>query len=307
MIITAFDGLCMALADSVPGVSGGTIAFILGFYDRLIGALHNLFGKERAARKTAIIYLIKLGIGWCLGMGICIVLLSSLFTKNIYFMSSLFLGLTAASIPFILRSEKANIKGKFQYLFFTLIGILAVVGLTLLRSGDGIIGKIDFLDLQSFQYLYLLDVGMLAIIAMILPGISGSTVLLIAGVYVPAISAAKQLLSLNIAVLPGLITLGFGVLLGVGVSIHSIRAAMKKHRSQMVYLILGLILGSLFAIVMGPTTLAEPVPALSFSTFDFFSFAIGVAVLFGLELLKKTMSGKNPANSTAEGDDDDEH
>ena len=68
MITTAFDGLCMAVADSVPGVSGGTIAFILGFYDRFIDALHNLFGRNAGERRRAALYLAKLGAGWCAGM-----------------------------------------------------------------------------------------------------------------------------------------------------------------------------------------------------------------------------------------------
>lgn len=63
MILTAIHGFCMALADSVPGVSGGTIAFILGFYDRFLDALHSLFGRDAAARKSAILYLLKLGVG----------------------------------------------------------------------------------------------------------------------------------------------------------------------------------------------------------------------------------------------------
>ena len=63
MILTAIHGFCMALADSGPGVSGGTIAFILGFYDRVLNALHSLFGKDADARKSAIIYLLKLGLG----------------------------------------------------------------------------------------------------------------------------------------------------------------------------------------------------------------------------------------------------
>ena len=106
MILTAIHGFCMALADSVPGVSGGTIAFILGFYDRFLNALHSLFGKDADARKSAIIYLLKLGLGWIFGMGACVLTLSRLFEAHIYFMSSLFLGLTPASFPFVLRAEK---------------------------------------------------------------------------------------------------------------------------------------------------------------------------------------------------------
>ena len=61
----------------LTGVSGGTIAFILGFYDRFLNALHSLFGKDADARKSAIIYLLKLGLGWIFGMGACVLTLSS--------------------------------------------------------------------------------------------------------------------------------------------------------------------------------------------------------------------------------------
>lgn len=105
--ITPFHGFCMALADSVPGVSDGTVAFILGFYDRFINGIHDLFGRDGAARKTALLYLLKLGAGWIVGMVLCVSLLAGLFSVHIYFMSSLFLGLTVASIPFVALAEKA--------------------------------------------------------------------------------------------------------------------------------------------------------------------------------------------------------
>ena len=62
MLVKMFHGFCMALADSVPGVSGGTVAFILGFYEKFIDALHGLFGKDNGARKVAVLYLAKLGV-----------------------------------------------------------------------------------------------------------------------------------------------------------------------------------------------------------------------------------------------------
>ena len=58
----------MALADSVPGVSGGTIAFLLGFYDSFINSLNDIMGRDNAKRKKAFFFLIKLGIGWVIGM-----------------------------------------------------------------------------------------------------------------------------------------------------------------------------------------------------------------------------------------------
>lgn len=65
----------MALADSVPGVSGGTIAFLLGFYDKFINSLNSLMGKDKEKRKEAILFLLKLVIGW--GVRICFISTSS--------------------------------------------------------------------------------------------------------------------------------------------------------------------------------------------------------------------------------------
>lgn len=292
MIITACNGLCMAIADSVPGVSGGTIAFVLGFYEQFIDALHDLFGKEREVRKAAFLYLMKLGAGWCPGMLICVLLLSNLFANNIYFMSSVFLGLTVASIPFIVSSEMKVLCVHGKNILFMFPGIALVVGITLLRTDAGSLGAMDFLQLQPSHFLYIFLTGMVAITTMVLPGISGSTILLISGIYLPAIDAVKQLFKLNFAELPGLFTLDMGILAGIGVSIHCIRTALEKHRSQTVYLILGLMTGSLFAIAMGPTSLAKPVPALSASSFNFLGFAIGTAILVGVELLRMGVPGK---------------
>lgn len=293
MIVTAFHGFCMALADSVPGVSGGTIAFILGFYERFLDALHALFRRDKAAQKAALHYLVRLGIGWVFGMGSCVVLLSSLFEQNIYFMSSLFLGLTACSIPFVASAEQTALKD-LRNAWFLLLGVAAVVGLTLLRAHTGGLGVIRYDQLQPLQYLYLFASGAVAITAMVLPGISGSSVLLIAGVYLPTIQAVHALLGFDLAVLPGLCALGLGVLAGVGGSIHAIRAALQDHRSPMVWLILGLMLGSLYAIANGPASLDTPLAPLSLATFHLPAFLLGVLILLALEALKKTMEKKTP-------------
>lgn len=119
--ITPLHGFCMALADSVPGVSGGTVAFIMGFYDRFINALHDLFGRDNAARRTALLYLLKLGAGWIVGMALCVSLLADLFASHIYFMSSLFLGLTVSSVPFVALAEKSALR-RWQFVPFGLLG-----------------------------------------------------------------------------------------------------------------------------------------------------------------------------------------
>lgn len=247
MILTAFHGFCMALADSVPGVSGGTIAFILGFYDRFLDSLHALFSKDRAARREALTYLIKLGAGWAVGMIACVLALSGLFEKNIYFMSSLFLGLTVASLPFIAAAEREALRN-FRAAPFALLGATTVVGLTVLRGSTSVLGSVSFSSLSLLSLLYIFLAGAVAITAMVLPGISGSSILLIAGVYLPAIQAIKTFLGLDFSVFPGLCALGFGVIAGVGLSIHGIHTALRKYRSQMVWLILGLMLGSTYAL-----------------------------------------------------------
>ena len=127
---------------------------------------------------------------------------------------------------------------------------------------------------------------------MVLPGISGSSILLIAGVYLPTIQAAHSLMGLQLAVLPGLCTPGFGVLAGVAISISAIRAALQKYRSQMVWLILGLMLGSLYAIANGPASLATPRPALSMATFQPVGSVLGATVLLALEGAKMMMERK---------------
>lgn len=285
--LTPFHGFCMALADSVPGVSGGTVAFILGFYDKFIGALHDLFGRDSAARKSALSYLLKLGIGWVVGMGLCVSLLANLFSAHIYFMSSLFLGLTVVSIPFVALAEKASLR-RWQKLPFALLGAALVVGLTLLRGSAGPL-TVDLAQLRLADAAYLFLAGAVAITAMVLPGISGSSVLLIAGVYLPVIQAVRQFLHLDMRVVPGLMALGFGIIIGAALSIKSIRAALQGHRPAMIWFIMGLMAGSLYAIAMGPSGLQIPQPPLSAATFRPLAFLLGAGLLMGLELLRRHM------------------
>ena len=294
MIVTVFHGFCMALADSVPGV---TIAFILGFYERFLDALHDLFRGERERRKAGLRYVLKLGLGWGVGMAACVILLSGLFAKNIYFMSSLFLGLTLCSVPFIVSAERQTLKKQpLRHGWFLLLGVAAVAALTLLCTGTGTLGSVNYAHLTPLQVVYIFFSGMVAITAMVLPGISGSSILLIAGVYLPTIQAIHSFLRLQLDVVPGLCALGFGVIAGVGLSIHAIRAALRSCRSQMVWLILGLMLGSLYAIANGPASLPKPLPALTAATFHLPAFLLDAALLLALEALRKCKVGQaNPA------------
>ncbi|MEG0249781.1 MAG: DUF368 domain-containing protein [Peptostreptococcus sp.] len=298
MITNVFNGFCMALADSVPGVSGGTIAFILGFYEDLLESVNNITTGNKEKFKESIIFLAKLFIGWVVGMTLSVLFLSSMFEKNIYFLSSLFMGLTAASIIYIIKSEFKVIDKKNKYLLFSILGIVIVVLISALRGKLMPSGNMELSNLNFLEYIYIFFTGMIAISAMVLPGISGSTLLLIFGVYIPVINALNQLLRFDFSVFTGLLIFSLGILCGFVVSVRIIRHAFRKHRSKMIYLIVGLTIGSLFAIVQGPTTLVVPKAAVSLSTFSPFGFIVGVALLLLLELFKNYSIKKISENDT---------
>jgi len=292
LIMNMIHGFCMALADSVPGVSGGTIAFLLGFYDNFIGALDSLVAGKKEDKIKALKYLFKLGIGWAIGMILAMFILASIFESHIYQVSSLFLGFIIFAIPVIILEEKEVLKGKYLNLIFTVIGITVVVLLGLLSpaGGEGI--KVDVGSLNIGLIAYVFVIAMVAISAMVLPGISGSTILLIGGIYVPIVSAVKEVLTLNFSYLPIVIIFALGVLTGIICVIRLIKKCLEKFRSQSIYCILGLMIGSIFSIIQGPTTLEVPQEAMNLGTFSIIFFLIGGVIIFGLQQLKKIFDKK---------------
>lgn len=291
-IINAFRGFCMALADSVPGVSGGTVAFILGFYDKFINSLNDLFHKG-GDKKSAISFLIKLGIGWVIGMCLATLILSKVFETHIYVVSSLFVGFILFAIPLIVKDDIKILKGNYKHLVFTLIGIVVVCLLTYFNPSSSSSLDISVSSLNFGLCLYTFLAGMIAISAMVLPGISGSTILLIFGLYLPIINGIKETLHFNLEFVPILFIFGIGVIMGIFLVIRLVKKALEKYRSQTIYTIIGLMIGSIYAIFMGPTTLSVPRDALSFSTFSIVSFIIGGVVVFLMEYVKNKIGNED--------------
>ena len=153
--------------------------------------------------------------------------------------------------------------------------------------------SVNIANLNFGLAMYILLSGMVAICAMVLPGISGSTLLLIFGLYIPIINGIKEFLHMNFTYFPALFIFGVGVLLGIALIIKLIKIALDKYRSATVYLIIGLMIGSLYAIVMGPTTLEVPKDALSFDTFSIVYFLIGGLVIIGLDRIKMFLEKKH--------------
>lgn len=295
-VINFIRGFLMALADSVPGVSGGTIAFIMGFYNKFISSLNALTSTKQTdiSKKDAIIFLLKLGIGWITGMVLSILFIASIFDKEIYRISSLFTGFIIFSIPIIISEDKKSLKKNYGYIIYAVLGIAIVAAITYFNPATGSV-KSTSLVLNQFSLplaLYVFVAGMIAISAMVLPGISGSTLLLIFGLYAPVVSAVKEVLTFNFSYLPMLIVFGLGVIAGIISTIRLIKYLLSNYRSQMIYFIIGLMIGSIYAVFMGPTTLEVPKAAMNLSNFNFIFFIIGGVLILGLQQLKNYLEKK---------------
>ena len=292
MLKEGIKGFCMALADSVPGVSGGTVAFIMGFYDRFIGSINNIVFGKAEKKKEAASYLLRLGAGWVIGMALAALALSSLFESHIYVVSSLFIGFIAGAIPLIIKEEKENFYKIGKGVLFLILGILLVVGITWM---NGKIGGTS-VNLSSFSMglgLKLFLIGICAISAIFLPGISGSTLLLVFGVYMPVITAIKGILHLELSYFPSLAMFRGGILVGALKVVKIIKLCLEKFRVQTVYLIPGMMIGSFYAIIMGPTTLENAMPAMSLNSFQVISCILGFIMVLGMQMMKERNDNDN--------------
>ena len=273
----------MALADSVPGVSGGTIAFLMGFYDVFIGSLDALVHGTKQERLCGLRYLLKLAADWAVGMALAVTVLAGAFTDGIYQLSSLFLGFVLVSVPLVMREQRA-VLGAFRENWLPFLGgLVLVVGLSALRLS----ALVNDLGFGIGTALYAFAAGALAISAMVLPGISGSSLLMSCGLCLPVIAAMKDLLHFQFGQFWLLAAVGLGLLAGFAIAPHCIRGWMRKAPGAVTYAVLGMMLSSLYAIVVGPTTLKVPQHAMTISDFHLLWFALGIAVMLGLEALKR--------------------
>ena len=189
------------------------------------------------------------------------------------------------SIPLVMREQRA-VLGTFRQNWLPfLAGIVLVVRLSALRLS----ALVNDLGFSAGTALYAFAAGALAISAMVLPGISGSSLLMSCGLYLPVIAAMKDLLHFEFGQFWLLAAVGLGVLVGFAVAPHWIRGWMRKVPSAVTYAVLGMMLGSLCAIVVGPATLKVPQHVMTLSDFHILWFVLGIAVTLGLEALKKHM------------------
>lgn len=268
----------MAIADSVPGVSGGTIAYILKRYEDLFKHINSIL--KRDFNSEAISFLSKLAIGWVIGFVSAIFVITKVFESHIYQISSLFLGFIIISILIVFRQEKEFIKPK--NIIYTIIGFIVVVILVFFQNSELISLSASNLSIGSYFYIFL--VGVVAISAMLLPGVSGSAVMMIFGVYFLVIDSIHKFFTLDFSQIGVLFALAFGILFGAIGAVKTISHLFETKRSQMIHIIIGLLIGSIIAIIYGPTSVeGQDLVPLAIDTFSILFFLIGVALIGFLE------------------------
>ena len=246
-IILALKGFFIGIANIIPGVSGGTIAIILGIYEELIDRVSNLFKN--------LVDNLKFIIPIFIGVILSIVIMSGVikYSYNSFPLPTMmfFVGLVLGGIPMLVNNVigKEDSKKKSNYLIFlitfALVMFMALAEL-IFKTGK----VIDFSSMSIIGYLLLLVVGVIAAGTMVIPGISGSLVLMLLGYYYPIIDSIHELVHFenifsNILVL-GLF--GVGVLIGIVVISKILEYLFKKYSTKTYFGVLGFVCASVFAI-----------------------------------------------------------
>ena len=247
--IILIKGVCMGIADIVPGVSGGTIAIITGIYEELLKTINGLDFKILNELKKGNIKKIwknyNLNFLLFLGFGILssIIILSHfiLIILNDYPVAlwSLFLGLISSSIIFLFKSTtKLNFNSsKFlipSQIYFLITGLFIALYVQTLSAGNT--------DINS---IYLFVCGMISITAMLLPGVSGAYILVLLGAYETMLTTLKEISQLNSDYFMNFISFVLGALLSVKLFSKLLTWSYENHKDNTLFCLIGFMIGSL--------------------------------------------------------------
>lgn len=231
-----FKGIGMGAANVIPGVSGGTIALITGIFEELIDSIKSfnlvavklLFqGKfKEFAAHTNLGFLVAIFFGVAISIISLSRLLKFLFAEYPVFVWAFFFGLILASIYFVGKSVS---KWSASVIIFLTVGTAIAIGISYVNSAA-----------QNEGFLYLMICGVVAICSMILPGLSGSFVLILMGNYELVVIDAITNVRIEILI-PVLIGAGVGLVLFS----HLLSWVFKSFRNQTIAFLTGFILGSL--------------------------------------------------------------
>lgn len=238
-------GFFMGITEMLPGISSGTLMLLLGIYDQTLVAINELFTKRY---KKSLMFLIPLFIG----MGIAIVTMSSLIN---YMLNThpiithfFFLGLVIGVIPMMFKL--GNYKVEFKTVHYSIIVVVTVL---LFLMDYFILEKSDVtsVEMSTTMLIWLFICGFLGASALILPGLSGSVILLMLGAYPILMYSISEFLSFNFTVTPVLVAVGLGIIAGVLLTSRVLHYLLRVYPYLMYALIIGLLAGSVFPIFNG--------------------------------------------------------
>ena len=266
-------GIIVGIATLVPGMSGGTMAIILGIYDKLINAIGNFFKKI----KENFLFLLVIGLGAAAGM----LLFSNLIELGLEFarypMIFLFLGIIAGGLPPLLKkadlrtSDKSKLQISVKDIMLFVLGVVIVVGMFLFKGT-----VVDLASSEGFiNIIFMFVAGIFMAIALVLPGISGSFFLLAIGLYEITMTAINDL---NFAYL---IPFAAGIALGTILTVKVVENLLKKHPRGTYIIILGFVVGSMIEIFI------DNIPGGLDILFSIIALAAGVFITLGTETLQK--------------------
>ncbi len=243
--LVSLKGLAMGMAEVVPGVSGGTIAFVTGIYEQLIESIKSINGTffqylfqlqlGKAWNHVNGNFLFSLLIGMVLGLVLATFSITYLLEHYPPVIWGFFFGLIVASIPIIWQEVKSPAALDYVFLF---MGVAIASLIVMMIPVEG-----------SLSYPYVFLSGMLAFCALILPGISGSFILLLLGVYqliIPMLKSFLQEFKMDQLFL--LMVFGFGGLLGLAMFSRLLSYLFKHYKNRTLAMMAGFMLGSLWKI-----------------------------------------------------------
>ncbi len=250
MIKKLLQGMVVGIANIIPGVSGGTMMVAMGLYDKLIHAITHLKSEFKESMKLLIPIFI--------GAGVAIVTLARLFEfllENYPIPTNFaFCGLIAGSLPFIFNKVKGHTVsiGKIIafLIFFAVVILMAVMGETNGNAADVSFGVVNVIKL--------LLVGIIAAATMVVPGVSGSMMLMLLGYYDTILKSINQFIDALIAFdmealfvqCAVLVPFGIGVVVGIFLIAKLIEFIFSKAEIHAYYAIIGLIIASPIAILL---------------------------------------------------------
>ncbi|HCZ0507742.1 TPA: DUF368 domain-containing protein [Staphylococcus aureus] len=247
--INILKGFAMGTSDLVPGVSGGTIALLLGIYNQFIASISGIFSRRFWPSFT---FLIPIIIGMLLAMGSLSNLFNYLLSQHHIPTMFFFGGLIIGIVPYLLKISNYKTSFTTKHYMMVIAGIAILIVITLMNNSDKHAG--ETLTLSTGLIIKYFIAGMCASSAMLLPCISGSFMLLVFGVYGTVMLAISEVVKLNFAGLPILLAVGFGVLAGFIISSKIIQYFLTHHKLMTFALIIGFVVGSLFAVFPGLPT-----------------------------------------------------